>query len=397
MQLRVILFGLLGIATATGCQPVDESTSEHLEDVQSSSDELCWGDDDVDVDSSVFTTVSPPIPSGIAAFDKVVFYASPLDGRVVALSRATGNQIAELTPPPGGFTLPLILHAIGPTRLAILDSGGFPEPGVVDAEPRIFEYEHTYEDGIFDAYLDRTVSFTGKKIGFAEEFVYLGNGRYLVPDSVYGSIWKVRSDGTVEPGIVPKTFDPDDAIPQMVYCPTMPQITVGGLPFLFTGSTIPGVASIAKRGNTVYFYSSCAGGLYKFPYSILSDGRPPWKRANDIKLIAQKSPNVPVEQLLEMQFNPYDPFDKYLYAADSLQLRLIRIDPQNGERQVLDDDPYLFNFPSALAFLPPKYPGSKTRLLVMSNQQHRDPLLNPALTSDLTQPPYVITKVEIDD
>lgn len=396
MQLRIALLGILGIV-ASGCQAVDETAGEDLESVLATSDALCWGDDDVEVESTVFTTVSPPIPSGIAAFDKVIFYGSPLDGRVVVLSRATGEQIAELTPPPGGFTLPLILHAIGPTRLAILDSGGFPEPGIVDAEPRIFEYEHTYDDGEFDAHLARTVEFTGHKIGFAEEFVYLGNGRYLVPDSVYGSIWKVSSDGSVTPGIVPKTFDPEDAIPQMVYCPTMPQITVGGLPFLFTGSTIPGIAGIAKRGNNVYFYSSCAGALYKVPYSVLSDNREPWMRVSDIKVIAKKSPNVPVEQLLELQFNPYDPDDKYLYAADSLQLRLIRINPQNGQRDVLDDDQQLFNFPAGLAFLPPKNSHSPTKLLVISNQQHRDPLLNPALTEDLTQPPYVITKVVIDD
>jgi hypothetical protein len=35
--------------------------------------------------------------------------------------------------------------------------------------------------------------------------------------------------------------------------------------------------------------------------------------------------------------------------------------------------------------------------VVLSNQQHRDPILNGAISSDLTQPPYVVTKVVVDD
>jgi hypothetical protein len=188
----------------------------------------------------------------------------------------------------------------------------------------------------------------------------------------------------------------------MVYCPTMPQVTVGGLPFLFTGSTIPGVAGIAVRDNKVFFYSSCSASLYRVPLSSLSDNRPAWKRADDIKLIASKPVGVEVEEILDMQFNPNDSSDKYLYAADALQLRLIRIDPNNGKRQILGDDPHLFNFPSSLAFLPPASgaPHQACRdpeLVVLSNQQHRDPILNGAISSDLTQPPYVVTKVVVDD
>jgi hypothetical protein len=352
--------------------------------------------------STQLTTVDPPIPAGIAAGATTLFVGSPLDGRVTVLSRATGAVIAELPQPPGHFILPLILHSIGPSRVAVLDSGGFPAPGVIDSSPTIYEYEYGYQNGVFSAHLARTVSFAGTRIGFAEEFAYLGSGQYLVPDSVYGAIWKVGSNGAIQPGIVPKSYNPSDAIPEMVYCPTMPQVTVGGLPFLFTGSTIPGVAGIAVRDNKVFFYSSCSASLYRVPLSSLSDNRPAWKRADDIKLIASKPVGVEVEEILDMQFNPNDSSDKYLYAADALQLRLIRIDPNNGKRQILGDDPHLFNFPSSLAFLPPASgaPHQACRdpeLVVLSNQQHRDPILNGAISSDLTQPPYVVTKVVVDD
>ena len=381
------------------CQaPVETEELPDDEEVASTEQAIC-DHDDLDVEASVFAQVDPPIPGGIAAAKKVVFYGSPLDGRVVVLSRDTGSVIAELPQPPGNFILPLVMHEIEENRLAVLDTGGFPDPGITDAQPTIYEYEYSYSNGNFQASLARTVSFAGKKIGYAEEFVYLGNGKYLVPDAVYGSIWQVKQNGSVIPGIVPKTFNAADAIPEMVYCTTMPQVTVGGLPFLFTGSTIPGVAGIAKRNNKVYFYSSCAKSLFKFPYSILNDNRQPWQRAQDIDLIASAEPGVEVEEILEMQFNPYDPSDKYLYATDALQLRVIRIDPQDGEREILADDPDLFSFPSGLAFLPPKHNHDrKTKFLVMSNQQHRDPILNSALNGvDYTEIPYTIAKVVVDD
>jgi hypothetical protein len=53
----------------------------------------------------------------------------------------------------------------------------------------------------------------------------------------------------------------------------MPRVTVGGLPFLFTNSTIPGVAGIAVHNGTVFFYSSCSAGLYRFPLASLFDSR----------------------------------------------------------------------------------------------------------------------------
>lgn len=332
------------------------------------------------------------VPAGIAAGADVFFVGSPIEGRVMVHSGRSRRVIAELPQPPGNFVLPLIIHSIGATRIAVLDSGGFPSPGVLDAEPTLYEYEYSFRRGAFQAELVRTVHFTGHRIGFAEGLAHLGSGRYLLTDAVYGSIWRVTSEGQVRPGIVPKTFAAEDAIPELSFCRTMPEVLVDGLPFLFTGSTIPGVAGIAVRDGTIYLYSSCAGALYRVPLATLFDSRPPWQRAADIRLIAAKRADVAVEELLEMQFNPFDPSDRYLYAADALQLRLIRLDPRTGAREVLADEPRLFNFPSALSFVPPRA-GEPKALLVLSNQQHRNPLTNDAIEEDATEPPYIITKV----
>ena len=299
----------------------------------------------------------------------MVFVGEPLNGSVIVLSRFTGKQIGELPPPPNGFSLPFIMHAIGQDRVAVLDAGGLPQPNpFVPVSPFIYEYTYSFSpDKAFSATLVRTISFAGVPFGFPEDFVRLDDGRYLISDSILGSIWVVQSDGTITPGIVPKSFDSQDLIPTLAFCPTMPEITVNGYPFLFSGSTLPGVSPLAVRNGTVYYYSPCARGIYSLPLAILSDDQPPYQRAAYIKLVAPTPADDEVEELLDFSFNPFNDSDSALYAADPLQLQVIRIDLKTGARQVIAHGPELFDFPSSLAFLPTH--GPFTELLVVSNRQ----------------------------
>ena len=83
----------------------------------------------------------------------------------------------------------------------------------------------------------------------------------------------------------------------------------------------------------------------------------------------------------------------WIYACDCFQLRLIRIQSQTGVREVVASDPVLFNFPVKVQFLPPVF-GLKP-LVVASDQEHRLAAINAALTADITQPPWIVTKVLI--
>jgi hypothetical protein len=364
-----------------------------------------------------FAPLNVFFPAGVAAENDVIFVGSPLEGRVVVLSRQTGAQIGELPQPPGGFILPFIVHSVGSATIAVLDAGGFPNPdvncaqgqfpcpsgpdpsGVVNAVPNIYEYTYSYscDTQAFQATLSRTISFASAvpniTYGFSEDMVSLGDGGYLVSDAVYGAIWRVTPSGAVVPGIVPKTFAPADQIPQMAFWNCQgnePLVSVAGIPFEFGGNSTPGVSPLAVRNGTVYFYTPCTGGLYQFPLASLFDLRQPYQRAADIRLISTKSPSVPVEELLEMQFNPFNPYDPYLYAADALQLRIIRIDPRTGARDVVGNDPTLFNFPASIGFAPP----FGQSMFVVSNQQHRTWLTNNYLAAgtDETQPPFILTE-----
>lgn len=337
--------------------------------------------------SSELMPIDGPFPAGIAASEDLIFTGSPFEGRVVVHDRDTKATVGDLPPPAGGFVLPFILKSVKGDRVAVLDAGGFPSPKpFIPANPTIYEYKFRYRHGAFSAQLVRSIPFTGKLIGFSEDAIQLDDGRYLVNDAVLGSIWIANTDGSVVPGIVPKTFEPADAIPQMFYCDTMPQVTVGGLPFLFSASTIPGITSMAVIKDTLYFSGSCSGAVYSVPLKVLTDHRQPWQRAADLRVVSRKPAGVQVEELLGLVSD-----DKYLYAADALQLRVIRIDPKNGKREVVGDDQHLFNFPSSLAFAPPGCGERENTLLTLSNQQHRTPITNDAVSEDMFEPPFLAT------
>jgi hypothetical protein len=382
------IVGLLALALS-GCA---EDTTAAPEDVNAATDALKA----VHSEARQLAGLGAPI-AGVAGGKKVVFVGEPLDSKVVVLSRATGKQIGELPPPPGGFPVPFILHSIGDGKVAVMAAGGLPQPEpFVPAQPVIFEYSYQDSAKAFSANLTRTIPFDAALIGFPEDFAKLKDGRYLLTDAILGSIWIAETDGTIVPGIIPPSFDPQDFLPGLALCPTMPQITVNGYPFLFTASTIPGISPLAVRDGTVFFYSPCARGIYSFPLAILSDGRLPWERAADIHLVAATPQNVEVEELLGLTFNTADPYDKALYAADALTFEVIRIDPSTGARQVLSAGPTLFDFPSALAFLP-KIDDDQgaTVLAVASNQQERSPLTNDAVATETFNLPFVIGRIAI--
>ncbi|HEX7667776.1 MAG TPA: hypothetical protein VF407_24785 [Polyangiaceae bacterium] len=354
----------------------------------------CGGGGNHGPEASVLAKIDSPI-AGVAGDDDVVFVGEALDGAVTVVSRATGKQIGFVPAPPGGFALPLIMHTIGPGKIAILAAGGLPQPDpFTPADPIIYEYSYSYHHGTFAAKQTRAIDFSSAFIGFSEDFVKLDDGRYLLSDAILGSVWIAEKDGTIKPGIVPKTFDPSDAIPELALCPTMPEVTVNGYPFLFSGSTLPGVSPLAVKHGTVYYFSPCGRGIYSFPLAALSDHRQPWQRARDIRLVASTPKNVKVEELLDFTFNPYDPSDDHLYAADPLALAVIRVDIHNGRRETLASGATLFDFPSSLGFLPQH--GRESTLVVASNQQERTPLTNDAVTDTTFNFPFIVAQIKFD-
>jgi hypothetical protein len=348
------------------------------------------------------------VPAGIAGDQELVFVGAPLEARVLVYQRNSRVLVGELPAPVMGFLVPFIIKHIGHCRIAVLDAGGLPAINPYSPSyPKIYEYEYHFDSVTgFNAQLVRTVSFDSVEIGFAEDFVQMKDKSYLLSDAVLGALWSgtTKHDGTsvVRPVIVPKSKAARDQIPQLVMRPNMPVIQVDQIPFLFSGSAIPGIGAMAIRFNQLYFASSATGVVYRIPLASLNDRRHPWERAADIRVVSTKAKNVEVEELLGLSFDPLNANSPYLYAVDPLQLRVIRINVHTGKRQVVSStaqqggSSLLFNFPSSLSFLPPSTDGEESAaIFVVSNQQHRTPLTNDAIQDEIFQKPFVITQIQL--
>lgn len=346
--------------------------------------------------SSLFTHTTD-LPTGVAGDRDVVMVGDTAQGRVVVYSRGTRQPIGELPAPEGGFVLPFILQIVGEGRVAVLTAGGMPQPKpLVPVTPVIFEYTYSVGPEGFRSELARTVQFPPESVGFPEDLVPLGQGRYLLSDAVLGRIWVVESDGSARIGIgAPPGSAPGDAPAALRYADSMEPITVAGTTFLFGGPTVPGVSGMAQREGTLYFSNPSAGAVFSVPLAVFLDQRDPLERAASITRVCSKDPAVALEQLLTLRFNPYDAGDGHLYAADSLQQRVVRIDVVTGQREIISGDPALFNFPSSISFLPPLAPRTAPSLFVVSNQQQNLTITNIAITEDQVTSPFTISQIDL--
>lgn len=332
---------------------------------------------------------SDDIVHGIAGDGFLVFVTQPLARAVVAFDRQTGQEVGRLPAPGDGFVLPFTARVPRQGHLVLLDAGGFPNP-VTPSIPRIddFDYEYDPRTHDFSALLTRSVKLAGLPIVFAEDIEVLGDGTYVMSESVIGALWLIRPDGTVAPAIFPSNpFAPLEALGG---CPVAP-FEIGGVPF--APGFAPGVGSLAVRQGQLYFGSSCKGGIYRVPVAALTDpARSPEERAGSIVTVSPR-PEGTVEALKGLSFDPEAPGSPWLYVTDPFHLRLLRIHVVTGRRELVNDDAQLFNFPVATAFLPPL--RGQPRLFVASDQEYRLAALNPALSSDQLQPPFLVTQVHV--
>jgi hypothetical protein len=324
--------------------------------------------------------------SAAAGDSRLVFVTQPLSASVAVLDRFTGQQLGLLPPPPGGWLLPFSLRVPRDGHVVVLDSGGLPSP-TAPSVPRVYDYRVFYNPHTLRLHstLERIVRFDGLPLVFAEDVEVTPSGHYVVSESIVGALWVIQPDGSIAPGLFPSDGQPIATLGPCAFTPT----TVGGLPFTTAGNFAPGVVGLAERAGQLYFSTTCHGGVYRVPMASLLDAkRSPAARAADIKPVSPRAAGTTAESLHGLAFRRGD---DALYAADSLQLRIVRIDTRDGSREVVASDPALFNFPAKLQFLPPVH--GLAPLLVASDQEHRLMSINAALQADQVQPPWLVTKV----
>jgi hypothetical protein len=336
---------------------------------------------------------SSHIPHGIAGDEQFVFVTQPLSGRVSVNNRLTGQEIATLPAPPIGWQLPFALRVTSSGHLTVLDAGGFPNP-FIPSIARLYEYDYSWNrrTRAFEATLVRTISFEGLPLVFAEDFEVVPGG-YVVSESVIGALWNVSAAGVITPGLLPDSFAPGAGIAALGPCGFTP-ITIGGIPFSTAGNFAPGVGSMAYRDGQLYFGNTCRGGIARIPLASLSDmTRSPQQRADDIVDVSPRAANVATESLKGLTFNRWKPSDTRLYVTDTMGRRVLRIDTSTGAREVVADDPVLFDFPVSAQFLPPV--AGISPLVVSSDQEYRLAALNALITEDLLHPPFIVSKIYV--
>lgn len=340
---------------------------------------------------------SQHVPHGLTGDEQFVFVTQPLSGRVAVVDRLTGAELTTLPAPPIGWQLPFAMRIPRTGRLVVLDAGGFPNP-FVPSIARLYEYDYARNRRTrqFEATLVRTISFEGLPLVFAEDFEVLPSGGYVVSESVIGALWTVSATGQIAPGLLPDSFAPGEGIPALSPCPFTP-VNIGGIPFSTAGNFAPGVGSLAVRDGQLYFGSSCRGGVARIPVASLTDGsRSPKQRADDIVDVSPRAVGVASESLKGFTFNRWKPSDTRLYVTDTFGQRVLRVDLDTGAREVVADDPTLFDFPVSAQFLPPIGGGAGPSMLVVaSDQEYRLTALNSLISQDVLHPPFIVAKIYV--
>lgn len=337
---------------------------------------------------------SQHVPHGLTGDEQFVFVTQPLSGRVAVVDRLTGHELTTLPAPPAGWQLPFAMRVPRTGRLVVLDAGGFPNP-FVPSIARLYEYDYSRNRRTrrFEATLVRTISFEGLPLVFAEDFEVLPSGGYVVSESVIGALWNVSAEGEISFGLFPVTGEP---IAALAACPFTP-VTIGGIPFSTAGNFAPGVGSLAVRDGQLYFGSSCRGGVARIPVASLTDPtRSPKQRADDIVDVSPRASGVASEALKGFTFNRWKPSDTHLYVTDAFGQRVLRVDLATGAREVVADDPTLFDFPVSAQFLPPVGGGNGLSMLVVaSDQEYRLAALNALISQDILHPPFIVAKIYV--
>ena len=336
---------------------------------------------------AVFDFAHPAsIPHGVAGDRKVVFVALPLVPAVQVLDRETGQVVGQLPAPASGFLLPFSLRVSREGHLVLLDAGGFPNP-FVPSVATVYDYDYHYDSRSgFTATQTRAVSFAGLPLVFAEDVEVVRDDLYVVSESVIGGLWVIDGQGHVSPGVFPD--NPAVPLPQLGGC-GIPNFTIEGVPVDL--GFAPGVGSLAHRDDQLYFNSSCLGGLYRIPIRSLSKGDSPSARAADIVTVSAR----PAGTLETLEGLAFAGGEHHIYAADPFHLRLLRIDVRDGSREVVSDDPILFNFPIAVASVPNR-DDDEHALIVSSDQEYRFAAFNPGITQDEFQLPFHLTEVRVE-
>jgi hypothetical protein len=325
-------------------------------------------------------------------------------------SRLTGQPIADVPAPPGGWQTPLAIKITDFQRqgastqgsFLLLDSGNPPEQ--IGARPAIiYRYTYSYSPQAgFEAALTEThvLPLAGPPgpglptgIFLPESMALLPGGGVAVSDTVGGAIWVAGPTlddwrmAMIDPRFAPAFGAPEiDGIgrapdggtrPYQLLLPTLP-----GTP----GPAAPGVHSIAYAAVTDEVYmirTASPGGIFGIPRSVLLDTTtPPFAKGDALQVVV--TPTAGLTDLTDgLDYDRFHPTSPWLYwqraPSDAIGGgfgTLRRVNVLTGAVEVVAQSNTLFDFTDEISALPG--PGSSPFTFIASamGQEENNPDIN---------------------
>jgi hypothetical protein len=325
-------------------------------------------------------------------------------------SRLTGQPIADVTPPPGGWHTPLAIKITDFQRqgagtqgsFLLLDSGNPPEE--IGARPAViyrYNYSFSLQDGFQAALVETHVlplagpPGPGLPTGIVlpESMTLLPGGGVAVTDTVAGAIWVAGPSledwrlAMIDPRFAPGFGVPEiDAIgraagggtrPYRLLLPTIP-----GTP----GPAAPGVHSIAYAAVTDEVYvirSATPGGIFGIPRSVLLDTTtPPFAKGAALQVLVP--PTAGLSDLTDgLDYDRFHPTSPWLYwqraPSDAIGGgigTLRRVNVFTGAIEVVAQSNTLFDFTDEISALPGLGNAPFTFIASAMGQEENNPDIN---------------------
>lgn len=379
------------------------------------------------VQQNLFTIARPLVqfPTGFEADDvtadeRLVFTgvlpSASIAPAVVAASRATGNQVGTLPPPPGGFLLPTSIKVssystsgAGTTgELIVIDNGGLPPT----AHPVAYIYTYSHSPALgFSAALAATLPLPvltaappspPNGVGYASGLLVLNATTRLVTDAFVGGIWVCDASFVCQLGLASPDFAPAPA-PTMTGVGRAPGGGVRTYTFQLPIPIFPGVfgaAYVALTDEVCAERASQPGGVYCIDRAaLLNTAVNPFAKAKRTVVAPQIGVSDGGHGIAYDRFHPGSPWLYWVRAladsADNFNNTIRRVNVVTGQVQIVFRSNSLLDFSTGLDVLPPIVANSPlTNLGIAMGQEENNAALNVALGGvDAFVSPTLITEV----
>jgi hypothetical protein len=333
--------------------------------------------------------------------------------------RLSGDNLGDVTPPPGGFLVPLTVKIESFSRAGLAGTQGrflimdarmppafIGSPFATNARLYRYSYRYTRRDGLRTTLLethtlplasglpDPSAPTLPDGILYPGSIALLPGGRVAITDNIAGSIWVSDvslnnwSLAIIDPRFAGAPRGPVEGVgrnedgviaPYTLLTPAPPGFPPGlGL--------FPGIHSIAYAAVTeeVCFPVTFPGGIYCIDESVLSDAAtPPFLKSAAVRVVVPPTPGL--GDLTDgLDYDRFHPTSPWLYwqrapadVAGGGYNTLRRVHLLTGAIEVVASDNELYSWANEISVLPPLLSdGRWTWILSSVGQEYNNPDVN---------------------